>query len=251
MEVIKEVSLLGLNLFKRIRLSEKELVLKINTNTSDNYFGLYALSKHPQLKFDNFTMIEEKEWILIAKGTIMFTLLSLISRGQLKVSKVQDEFKVAFFTFKKMSYIVNITHKATSNDYFERMVLHYVEEVQREYKRTNSLKRLVRALNNYVLGRDTYKRPSKQFVKKLLLQQQKKISWFNLDISKGIFGLVKHYTAQVDKSKAPNLTDLHSNFINTFAKECQLNYEWREFKTELETIIQKDFQGRKPKKSNY
>ena len=247
-KIIHKTNFLGLNFYKRIRISENEITIQNNYN-KDFLVGLYALVKYPKLEFDYISLFQQKDWDKTASELIYKAFMHLLFVKAIKVSSFKDKKSLlGVFDYKIDGFHLKLDSPYITEDVFLNLVLKSIKETNSEYRDKSNLKYNVQYLIDEFLGprNNEHNRPEKKFITRLIKRYTRKYNWLELEKETKYLGLISNYKVKIEGSRLLLLKDSFRTLSTISRKEKANNIKLGYFDRELSKIVKNDFQRRYP-----
>ncbi len=246
--IIKSNSILGLNLYKRIRCEEKEISF-ISSNIHCDDIGLYVIGENPDLEFNFVKIFETRDWSKIAYETIVFAVLSLVIDKVITIYEFEDQEFYASGLYKRKfkGYYLKTIKPIVKDDMLSKIIVTKIDRVEKEYGNDRDLKKIVKEVLNSYLSTDEHNRPQKKFITEILKRYSKKLDWLNIKETKKLLGVYKDYKVDFDRIYIPRINMQHSAIKNKHFELRRENVLYRNFAYKLKDVLDTDFERRVPK----
>ena len=248
-KTISKINFLGLNLYKRVRVSEKELLTGVKYD-NDFLLGLYPLVKYPMLEFDYISLYKQKDWDKTASELFYKAFLHLFFLDAIKIFKFNDKKRILFglINLNYQSYYIKLNGSIQNEDVILNLLLRSIYELEKKHREKSDLKLNIKYLIDEFLGSNNnqYNNPEKKFITRLIKRYTQKYNWVELEKESKFLGLISKYKVRIDQVKLRLLNESFRLLSDFSVQEKINNVEIGRFEKVLSNIVEKDFKRRYP-----
>lgn len=208
--------------------------------------GLYIIGKNPRLEYNSLGINENLSWSTLAVDTIRLTILNLINKGVLEIVETQNlkSFLSNLINKKNIDYYFKVTDVNEDNDWFSVKIYSSINKInQSDFP---GLYDYVKDIIDTVLGDDTYNKPSKYFLIKLLKAYAKNNDWIEISTKNKFLGIYKNHNIKIKEIYIPRIDQQHKSIKKVDEYLYKSNVNYRNFSETLKKVIERDFNCRLP-----